>query len=227
MPIGKRGSRSKSRELRRLNSENAHRAILGLTRRSEIFGLTKGQFSLIDLIRAILDKTGPADLVISTWTAAKKEIEHARVLLKDGRVRSIRWLVDFSFPRRQPGYCEDLRAKFGDECIRVTKNHAKFAIFRSAEWSIVLRGSMNLNQNPRLEYFEICHDPAMADFLLTVVDEVFEVQGASEGFTRRPIENVEEFEKFGKNISKPGPSPFGADLSDPMAPGFTSQRRGV
>lgn len=43
--------------------ENAAEAIKGLTTDNEIYGFTKGQFSLLDLFKACLAKTGPP-----TWT---------------------------------------------------------------------------------------------------------------------------------------------------------------
>lgn len=43
----------------------------------EIFGLTGGQFSLVDIISHCLETTGPADVVISTWSAANADINFA------------------------------------------------------------------------------------------------------------------------------------------------------
>ena len=76
----------------------------------------------------MLGYTGPADLMVSTWTAAGADIDYALRLTSDGRVRSIVWIVDSSFPIRQPGYCAAMRERFGDESIRVTENHAKFVL---------------------------------------------------------------------------------------------------
>lgn len=66
----------------------------------EIFGLSKGDYSLIDLIEHALGATGPADVVISTWTAAGSDIEFARGLMTDGRVLSLRFVVDYTFVTR-------------------------------------------------------------------------------------------------------------------------------
>jgi hypothetical protein len=38
---------------------------------TELVGLSRGQFSLADLQVAVIDRTGPAALSISTWTAAR------------------------------------------------------------------------------------------------------------------------------------------------------------
>ena len=79
-------------DLRRIQS--AAEAVAELERDGmELFGLTKGQFSLTDMIEAILEKTGPADLSISTWTAANGDVTRMLELLNSGAIRSCRWLV--------------------------------------------------------------------------------------------------------------------------------------
>ena len=150
------------RELRRCLAEPIAAAAIGtLTPGCELYGLTKGQFSLVDIIVACLAQTGSADLTLSTWTAAGSDIDFAMKLLADGRIRSMRFIVDYSFQSRQPAYCAALRERFGDDAIRVTKNHCKFVLILNDVWNLAIRTSMNLNENRRLENFEISDDPAL------------------------------------------------------------------
>ena len=207
-----------------IGGQTAATALGALEQGMEVFGFTMGQFSVIHLLAAILAQTGPADVTISTWTAASREIDVAYNLLRDGRVRSLRFLVDFSFPRRQPRYCEQLRERFGDACLRVTKSHAKFLLIRNETWNLCVRTSMNLNENTRFETFEVSDDLAMAEFLESVVAMVFRTQGESEGFTRRPSENTAEFDLFGRDPDRnfgDEASRFGATLDDANSPGFS------
>ena len=139
----------------------------------EIFGLTMGHFSLVDILEHVLKSTGPADVTISTWTAANADIGFANALLSNGSIKSLRFVVDSTFPTRQPAYCAALREAFGNDAIRTTKNHAKFVLVTNREWNIVIRTSMNLNENRRMETFEISDCPAMATFLHSVVDDLF------------------------------------------------------
>ena len=62
---------------------------------------------------------------------------------------------------------------FGDDSIRTTRTHAKFAVITNEDWAVAVRTSMNLNENPRLESIEVSDDPALAGFLLRVVEEIF------------------------------------------------------
>lgn len=165
--------------LRTINAATAADAVGPITHGMEVYGLSKGQFSLVELIAHVLEATGPADLVVSTWTAAGADLAHTQTLLQSGMVREARWLVDFSFPSRQPGYCAQLRERFGDDAIRCTANHAKFVTVTNDAWHIVIRTSMNLNLNRRLESYEISDDTALSDWLLTVVSDAFASGGAS------------------------------------------------
>ncbi len=144
-----------------------------------VYGLTKGQFSLVDLIRAILEKTGPASLWISTWTAAGTDVTTMSELLHSGEIVACRWLVDATFVRRCPSLVATIRDRFGRDSMRVTRTHAKFAVLENREWKVALRSSMNLNQNPRLESFEVGHDPALTRFLIDAMLDVWERQPRS------------------------------------------------
>lgn len=181
--------------------DSAADAIGAIGRNCEIYGLSKGQFSLIDIIQHCLRATGPADVVLSTWTAANADLGFAFRLLADGAIRTCRFVVDFSFPVRQPEYCAALRERFGDDAIRLTKNHAKFCLIHNGEWSIVIRTSMNLNENRRLESFEISDDAGLCGYLLGVVGELFAEHGAGSQFAKKPYDNTVDFEKWGEDVA--------------------------
>lgn len=163
------------RDLRR--KESAAEAVAGLDLDGrEIFGLTKGQFSMIDLLDAVLTRTGPAAVAISTWTAANTDVSATLDMIASGRITRARWLVDLTFVRRCPQLAGRIREAFGADAIRVTRNHAKFAVLTNDRWRVVIRTSMNLNHNPRLEDFTVAHDPTLADFLLAALDDVWKTQ---------------------------------------------------
>jgi hypothetical protein len=170
-PTGKRLFKDLKRK------ETAAQAVAELERDGmEIFGLTRGQFSLSDMIEAILQKIGPARMSISTWTAAQVDISRMMELLRGGMLTDCRWLVDLSFIRRTPELCNQIREQFGLEAVRVMRTHAKFVLLENEEWRIALRSSMNLNQNPRLESYQVGHDPELCDWLGQVLDDVWRRQ---------------------------------------------------
>lgn len=143
---------------------------------TELVGLTRGQFSLTDLVEAVLTKTGPAELGISTWTAASASVEAMLRLMQSGQVTGCRWLVDVTFTRRVPALAAEIRRQFGNDAIRVTRTHAKFVTVVNQEWQVAIRSSMNLNQNPRVESYEMGHDPELCGWLVGVLDDVWAKQ---------------------------------------------------
>lgn len=140
-----------------------------------VIGLTKGQFSMIDLLVAVLDQTGPADVMVSTWTQGKAEMEGVAGLLRTHQITRFRLLVDRSFVTRHPGYVKHIHSIAGPESVRQTKTHAKLALIAGGDYRITIRTSMNFNHNPRLEQFDLDDDPMIYDFFETVIDEIFTV----------------------------------------------------
>lgn len=168
------------RDIRAAKQGNAAEAIGQLRHGEELYCLTFGQFSLIDALVHLVGQTGPADVVLATWTAAEADLTTAARLIEDSAITRLRMIVDQSFMARANavGLARHLRALFGDTCIRTTRCHAKFATIRSAEWSLAVRTSMNLNTNPRLENIEISDDPRLCGFLESIADQLFEEQPA-------------------------------------------------
>jgi len=175
------------REIRTAKAANAAEAIGPLRHGQDVFILTFGQFSLIDALIHVLDQTGPADVTISTWTAADAHLERARDLLESARIRSMRWIVDRSFEARQPDYCYHMRRLFGLDCIRAIRTHSKFLLICNDDWHVVCRTSMNMNENPRLENIEVSEDAAFAAFFQRVADDIFAEVGEGENRSPLPI----------------------------------------
>jgi len=157
-------------------AETAAAAVADFSTDVTIHGLTKGQFSLIDLMNALIEHAGSVSVDISTWTAAKTDVTTVCEWLRSGRVTSSRWLVDLTFQRRTPELATLIRDLFGPDCIRVAQNHCKLAVLRNAKWAVVIQTSMNLNFNPRFENFTVAHDPELAKFYGTIFDEVWQKQ---------------------------------------------------
>ena len=180
----KKSAKREIKDLRRKST--AKEAIETLDRDVEIFGFTKGQFSSIDLIHAVIDKIGghAEKLTISTWAAAKADVSQVLDMLSSGIIDDSRWLLDLTFQRRMPELAASIRNTFGDDSIRVAKNHAKFTLIKSKNWKIVIRTSMNINYNPRFEDFTLSHDPELYDFISSVVDSVWEKQTKDLAFER-------------------------------------------
>lgn len=139
----------------------------------EVF--TNGEFSLLDAVLVMLEKTGPADVAIGTWSAGLYDLEVANRFVSSGLIRSLRLVLDVSFKnnRGSKGYAADLMQIFGEECIRTTRTHAKFVVISNESHYITISSTANLNDNKRLEVFYFSDDKERADFYLAFVDELF------------------------------------------------------
>ena len=149
-------------------------ALDGFSAGSHLFGLTKGQFSMIDLAAAALDVTGPADVAVWIWCIADYEVEAVGAFLDDGRVDRFRLVMDWAGVQRDLPLVQDMQRRFGVDCIRVTKTHAKIVTIRAGDWRLVIRGSMNLNANPRFEQFDISDSPLAYDLVEGVMLEMWQ-----------------------------------------------------
>lgn len=148
----------------------------------EVVGFTSGDFSIIDVIAACVRKLPGAGLVISTWTAAGADMQHVEDFMASGTVSGARWIVDRSFQNRQPALCDSLRARFGDDAIRVQRVHCKFVLLEADGGRAVIQTSANLNRNMRIENVSVSSCPVLFDAYSGLVEDIFATQVPGAGF---------------------------------------------
>jgi hypothetical protein len=119
------------------------------------FLLTRGQFSMLDMVLHCLRELGPAGVSVWTWAIADYEVEAMAGLMARREITAGRLIVDRSAEQRSAATVQAWRDRFGVDAVRVCKNHAKIARVWTADRRVVLRGSMNLNFNPRFEQADI------------------------------------------------------------------------
>lgn len=146
-------------------------------------GLTRGKFSLIDMIYYLLKKTGPADVICCTWSAGVKDAHQVEWMLNSQLIKSFTLVTDHSYATRQRKYAVTLEALFGKENIRTSEIHAKFTLIHNDNWNIVIRTSMNLNANKTCENFEIDDDADIYAFYYEFISH--HVVNNPEGFEPR------------------------------------------
>ncbi len=185
---------------RYFNKEYAAKVIQDWGKGEELFGFTKGQFSLVELLEAILERTGQADVIISTWTAAARDLQRCLAFLQRDIARSMLWLVDLSFERRVPEFALKLRDMFGESAVRVIPSHCKFILLKNEQWNVVVQTSMNMNLNPRMENFWICDDKEFFEEYHKLVVEIFRLKQNGFVMGQRPKTIRGNFKTFGSTI---------------------------
>lgn len=175
-------------------SGNSDFAISKLEKNKRIIGLTKGDFSLIDLIHSILKKIGKSKVICCTWSAGIKDANQVKWLLNSKLIESFTLVTDHSYVTRQKKYALAIEDLFGVENIRTSEIHAKFVLIQNKEWNLAIRTSMNLNANKTCETFEIDDDIEIFNFYLNFINETF--KNTPNGFEQKSWVVNESLNKF-------------------------------
>jgi hypothetical protein len=154
-----------------------------------LFAVTRGQFSMIDAIQHCLAEMGPSRLTLWTWCIADYEVETFESLLRAGNVTSALLVIDRA-GNEQVSKTRAFRAgtasksdansrlmgrwieKFGPGSIKVVLNHAKIATLDNGTLKVVVRGSMNLNHNPRFEQIDITEGADVYNLVREIEDSL-------------------------------------------------------
>lgn len=165
-----------------------------------ILGLTRGEFSLIDLIHGVLKKTGPAHVICTTWSAGIKDVHNVKWMMETDFILSFRLITDHSYKTRQKKYALSIEDLFGIENIRTSEIHAKFTLIHNDDYNVCIRTSMNLNANRTCESFEIDEDQEVFDFYMNFIEHTF--GDMPKGFTRPSKIVNKSLDKFFRENSK-------------------------
>jgi hypothetical protein len=137
-----------------------------------LFAITRGQFSMIDAVLHVLNDLGPSTLTLWTWAIAEYEIERFNALRDCGKVSKGTLMIDGSARERNAVSMASWRARFGENSVKLVSNHAKIATVDNGSARVLLRGSMNLNFNPRFEQLDITEGGPDFDLVREIEDEL-------------------------------------------------------
>ena len=139
----------------------------------EIACMTAGQYGFIEILNHLLNQIGPSHCIICTWTANYMNIKKAMSFCRDSRLLSCKWMADKSFASRKPDLANHLVTYFGERCIFTAANHGKFILLYNDAYSLVLRTSMNLDEPPMIEFFQISDDRDFLEYVLECCATIF------------------------------------------------------
>lgn len=137
-----------------------------------LFAITRGQWSMIDAILHVLDCVGEARISLWTWTVAEYEIQVLTRLRRDKRLKAGLLVIDHGARNKNAGLIREWKETFGPESVRYVLNHAKIATVEGGGLRLALRGSLNLNYNPRFEQFDITEGGPDFDLIRQIEDEL-------------------------------------------------------
>ncbi len=137
-----------------------------------LFVVTRGQISMIDVVTYLVGKIGPCEASVWTWCIADYEVEAFERLLREQAISRAELIVDRSAEQRNVELLDRWRDRFGEDTVRVVMNHAKMATIFNERFRFLVRGSMNLNFNPRFEQFDVSEGDAAFDLVRAIEAEI-------------------------------------------------------
>lgn len=164
------------RRHRVLRTQSARIALAPFVAGTDYEVLTNGEFSLLDAILVLLDRSGPADVTISTYSAGLYDAEVINRFIETKHIRSLRLVLDVAFKSLagSRNYAVTLMDVFGESCIRTTRTHAKFVTITNETHAFSISSTANLNENKRLELFAFSDDPERAAWFDSIVNDLFD-----------------------------------------------------
>ncbi|MCR4341152.1 MAG: hypothetical protein NUW01_14845 [Gemmatimonadaceae bacterium] len=136
-----------------------------------VFAITRGQFSMIDAVQHVITACAPACVSLWTWTIADYEIQAFTSLLS-ADIASAELLIDSGARQKNHALIQAWIDRFGQASVRHVRNHAKIAMVEGRGLRVLLRGSMNLNFNPRFEQLDVTEGGPDFDLVREIQAEI-------------------------------------------------------
>lgn len=130
---------------------------------------SRHEFSMHQLIAHILEQTGPADVVLSTFSISEAPVRSFYNLSEKGLLKSLSCLFDFMVKKHKIGLL--FFANNIVNQIAITKCHAKITLIKNENYSVSIISSANLNINDKIEAGIICKDESIYDFYYKLLME--------------------------------------------------------
>lgn len=170
---------------------------------NNVFGLTMGAISLIQIVELICKEFGGKfDLGTCVWSANQVDIYRLGFLRKEGFINDIKFLIDPSTYSRKYDAVRSMYDVFGIENIRTIPTHAKFVTLKNEKHSFSIISSMNFTHNPRIEQYQIINCTDTLEYLNQMITESFEKYAPEDNFTGESLSKFHKIRAFLKSKEK-------------------------
>ena len=129
-----------------------------------------GNFNMMRLVFWIIEQTGPADVIMSTYSISPKTIQGVLNRRERGQIRNIRFIVDNRVRSLSPKPFDMLVKNFDYRCISI---HAKVACISNDNWKVTIVSSQNATDNPKMERGTIFTGTDVFNFDKKVLEDAF------------------------------------------------------
>lgn len=151
--------------------EKLNAIISALNTSDTVHFISKGDWSISDLVIALLNKYNPSELYFSTYSFREHQARQLFLAQDKGLITSINMLVDYRINVRTPEVMQLAANTFNR--ISYLRIHAKVCVIDSPIGKISIAGSANWTSNPRLEQGVISTNPELANFHINWFNDIF------------------------------------------------------
>jgi len=124
--------------------------------------VTKGQWSMHNLLFYVLDITGPADVYFSTWSVSEDAVRQLVDYTNNDKIEHLYGVFDWRVKIRRPKAFELIKSGVVD--LRLTSCHAKVTVIQNENWDVNIVSSANYTNNPRIEAGVLSTDSVSTEF---------------------------------------------------------------
>ena len=118
-----------------------------------------------DILRWILDQTGPASIIMSSFSISEEFLRRLFFIKEEGLVKSISIVLDFKATNKTLKLWPFI-ARTVESC-HLADNHSKVLLVFNDSWKVAVSMSQNLTRGNRYEAGIVSTDPAVFDTLLS------------------------------------------------------------
>lgn len=134
--------------------------------------VSKGDWSMHDLLMQLLKKYRPAELFITTYALREFSVRQIILSQQAGDISAVNMILDYRAKVRVPEVYQLASGNFNKICLYGI--HAKVAVIRSSAGSITIVGSANWTSNPRVECGVVSTNPDLAEFHINWIKKLME-----------------------------------------------------
>jgi hypothetical protein len=130
---------------------------------------TKGDWSMHQLLQKLLEKTGPADVWISSYAFSEKPARIICDLRATHTIQNLYCIIDSRVDTRSASALNMIRNNATQ--LKLCDTHAKITVIKNEEWFIGVSGSANYTSNRRIETACISVNAVIANCFKNLIED--------------------------------------------------------
>jgi hypothetical protein len=128
--------------------------------------------NLHDVLSQVISITGPANIVLCSWSISVPAIKTIIKLKETGFIMFSFGVIDL---RTRKDHAEAFGMVLNTfDGVRIFPCHAKVIVIQNKDWNVTIAGSANLTQNPKAERIIVCSQHSIANFDRGKIMEMYE-----------------------------------------------------